>query len=143
METETKVMKTITILVREYLYQKKRKIKRTQNMKNSLLKVQQMYKEKFHNVIRSKDLTHLDNLIEEYIGINEINNWLLFSHERMEQEKTTEHPNNEAIACLAFNQRLLNSDLKAAIDREVQDYDNFHLVKIHHIHLCNQEFKKF
>lgn len=52
-------------------------------MKNGFLKVTAMFKEKFHNVIKSKDINHLDTIIEEYISINEINNWLLFSEERV------------------------------------------------------------
>jgi hypothetical protein len=77
----------IKALINEYLHQKRRKIKKTHSMKNGFLKVTALFKEKFHNIIESKNIQHLDTLIEEYIGINEINNWLLFSHERFEEEK--------------------------------------------------------
>lgn len=37
-----------------------------------------LYKDKFKNTVKSKDIDHLDNIIEEYISLDKINNLLLF-----------------------------------------------------------------
>lgn len=71
-------VKDLGTLIEDYLVTKRRKIKRTQGMKNSLMKVTALYKEKFHNVIKSRDIAHLDTIIEEYLNLDEINNQLLF-----------------------------------------------------------------
>ena len=100
-ELFNKTISDISVLINEYLYQKRRKIKRTEGMKNSLLKVTALYKEKFHNIIKSKDIAHLDTIIEEYLSLDDINNDLLFSESNLSSKK---YPvNYTSIFSLAFN----------------------------------------
>lgn len=51
--------------------------------------------------------------------------------------------NHSSVTSLAYNQRLLSQDVKQAIDKEVRANDDFHLIKIHGIHLCNHELNAF
>lgn len=141
----------VSVLIKEYLYQKRRKIKKTQTMKNSLMKVTALYKEKFHNVIKSRDIAHLDTIIEEYLNLDEINNQLLFgdknspSKDTKDKDKQQEvYPvNHSTVTSLAYNQRLLSQEVKQAIDKEVRANDDFKMIKMHGIHYCNVELEEF
>jgi hypothetical protein len=70
-------MNDISVLIHEYLHQKRRQIKSIKNTKNPILKITQQFKEKNFNVIKSKDIKHFDYIIEEYISLDIINNELL------------------------------------------------------------------
>lgn len=139
-------VKDVATLIEDYLVTKRRKIKRTQGMKNSLMKVTALYKERFHNIIKSRDIAHLDTIIEEYLNLDEINNRLLFGGKGSmgNQVKQETYPvNHITVTSLAYNQRLLNPDVKQAIDKEVSANDDFNLIKIHGVHHCNHELKAF
>jgi hypothetical protein len=77
-------VKDLAILMTEYLYQKRRSIKKLRQEKNSILKITALYKEKNLSIIKSKDIAHMNNIIEEYIDLDIINDDILFINGKIE-----------------------------------------------------------
>lgn len=73
------------MLLADYFYKKRKQIKKQNNMKNSLQKLAQMYKQKNHQYISSKNILHMDNIIEEYINLDIINEEILFQENDFEK----------------------------------------------------------
>lgn len=65
------------MLIDEYLYIKRRHNRRKQNLGNNLLKLTTLYLQRNQHNLQSKNIPHMDNIIEEYVDFDYINEEIL------------------------------------------------------------------
>jgi hypothetical protein len=92
---------------------------------------------------RSKNISHMNLIIEEYMQLDQINTELLFKPDG----ETKQIINNKVISCLAYNNVRLKPNVMKAIEKERAHNDDFGMIKHQGLHYLKAELsnldKKF
>jgi len=90
--------------------------------------------------MKSKDISHLNCIIEEYISLDIINNEMLFDENTFMPEISKKYKVGcDTIARLSFNERRLDENIKKACDQERQFNEEFKMLHLHELHLVKDE----
>lgn len=77
-----------------------------------------MVRDKFHKFVKSKNISHMDAIIEEFLSFDDVNMQLLFNNQH-EQTKQAYTVNNLTTYSVAFNQKNLDQDIVISINKEL------------------------
>ena len=97
-------------------------------------------------MIKSKDISHLDNIIEEYISLDIINHEMLFEDTNtfapeLSRKYTINYDNIER---LSINERRLDENIKNACNDERKFNEEFKVsIKLHGLHIVKEEIEQF